>query len=1102
MMASSPICILSKVSKTKSWLWHQRLSHLNFGAINHLARQGLIRGLPKLKFEEDHLCSACAMGKSKKKPHKPKSEDTNQEKLYLLHMDLYGPMRVASVNGKKTDNETEFVNQTLREYYEKVRISHETSVTRSARQNVATACYTQNRSIVRLCHGKTPYERLHDKLPDLSFFHVFGGLCYLANNSENLGKLQPKDIGIFIGYAPTKKAFQIYNQHTRRIIEIIHVDFDELTAMASEHSSLGPALHEMTPATISSGLVPNPHSSTFFVPPLRTDWNLLFQPLFDELRNPLPSVDHSAPEVIALIVEVVALELTASTSSPSLTIVDQDAASPTMTEPSWNDAMQEEIHEFERLQVWQEEGIDFKESFVLVARIEAIRIFIANAAHKNMKIFQMDVKTEFLNGELKEEFYVSQSEGFVNQDNPSHVYKLKKALYGLKQAPRGWYDMLSQFLISQHFSKGTVDPKLFRRKAGNDLLVVEIYVDDIIFASTNTVMFNEFANSMTTKSKMSMMGQMSFFLGLQISQSLRGIFINQSKYASKIVKKYGMLSSDFVDTPLVKKSKLDEDLQGKPVEATLYHGMTGSLMYLTSSRPDLTYAVCLCTRYQAKPTEKHLNTVKWIFRYVKGTINMGLWYLKDTNYGSQFNKIPLYCDNKSAIALSSNSVQHSRAKHIDVRYHFIKEQVENGIVKLYFVRTEYQLADIFTKPLPRERFNLLIEKAWDEKHISGYVETQNQRGLPKDIPLVSVEVLRYDEKRSKNSILQAVNPIKEILLKLNLADHRILKDGGEGGERRVPDDDDDDDDDGDGDGDDGPNDDGDKSGDNNDGSYGNDRYQVDSSAAIQRSMASLKNEKVIKGEFKKLKSIKISDVSLTCNTSLEIFNEEFNWMSIMEDDLFTYEVEIAEITNIPCDLKKGDDLEQQISHESDNDMEYDPFDARGDDEVELIDEESSYFDDEDEVAKIFRIETNVFDFETPLCRAFKEFNYLLQIDPENKDVPWVHERPGTENGVWKEPTPVKHHWNFPRAYKIRNTLCYQDLEWYEALKDGKLKEEALKNKAIMDEMIDEDDESKHEDEERSEEFDDHKRHVCNIRRFEMIKYSFGDDEEYVAIKEN
>ncbi|GKA55230.1 retrovirus-related pol polyprotein from transposon TNT 1-94 [Tanacetum coccineum] len=303
MMASSPICLLSKASKTKSWLWHPRLSHLNFGTINHLARHGLVRGLPKLKFEKDHLCSACAIGKSKKKPHKPKSEDTNQEKLYLLHMDLCGPMRVASVNGKKyiliivddysrytwvkclrsKDEAPDFMIKFLK-MIQKVGISHETSVARSPQQNgvverrnrtlieaartmliyakaplflwaeaVATACYTQNRSIIRLRHGKTPYELLHDKLPDLSFFHVFGALCYPTNDSENLGKLQLKaDIGIFIGYAPTKKAFRVYNRRTRRIIKTIHVDFDELTAMASKHSSSGHALHEMTPSTISS----------------------------------------------------------------------------------------------------------------------------------------------------------------------------------------------------------------------------------------------------------------------------------------------------------------------------------------------------------------------------------------------------------------------------------------------------------------------------------------------------------------------------------------------------------------------------------------------------------------------------------------------------------------------------------------------------------------------------------------------------------------------------------------------------------------------------------------------------------------------------------
>nr|GEX00619.1 retrovirus-related Pol polyprotein from transposon TNT 1-94 [Tanacetum cinerariifolium] len=476
MMASSPICLLSKALKIKSWLWHRRLSHLNFGAINHLARQGLVRGISKLKFEKDHLCSACAMGKSKKKSHKPKYEDTNQEELYLLHMDLCGPMHVESVNGKKyilviaddysrftwvkflrsKDEAPNFIIKFLKMIQVRLKVP--------VRQAVATACYTQNRSIIRFRHGKTSYELLHNKLPDLSFLYVFGALCYPTNDSENLGKLQPKaNIGIFIGYASTKKAFRIYNRRTRRIVETIHVDFDELTAMASEQSSLGPALNEMTPATISSELAQKSSSSIPYVPPSRNDWDLLFQPMFDELLNPLPSVDPHAPEVISPITKVIPLIQAESTGSPSSTLVDQDAPSPrndplfgvpipeviSAQSSSTIEAMQEELNEFERLEnkarlvargYRQEEGIDFEESFAPVARLEAIRIFLAYAAHKNMVVYQMDVKTAFLNVNFREEVYVSQPDGFVDQDNPNHMCKLEKALYGLKQAPRAWND--------------------------------------------------------------------------------------------------------------------------------------------------------------------------------------------------------------------------------------------------------------------------------------------------------------------------------------------------------------------------------------------------------------------------------------------------------------------------------------------------------------------------------------------------------------------------------------------------------------------------------------------------------------------------------------
>ncbi|GJY99203.1 retrovirus-related pol polyprotein from transposon TNT 1-94 [Tanacetum coccineum] len=585
----------------------------------------------------------------------------------------------------RTDNGTEFVNQTLREYYEKVGISHETFVARSPQQNGVVK--RRNRTLIEAARTMLIYAKA------LLFLWAEA----VATASLPSVKLQPKaDIGIFIGYAPIKKAFRIYNRRTRRIIEKIHVDFDELTAMASEHNNSRPALYEMTPATISSGLVLNPPPST--------------------------PVDHSASEVIALIAKVVAPEPAASTGSPSSTTVDQDAPSPNVAHMN-NDP--------------------FFGIIILEKQSEAIFFF-------------MFIPT------------VEQTSA------PNSKHAMEEELHEFERL-EDWE------LVFSHAHKGNVDPTLFIRRQGKDLLLVQIYVDDIIFVSTTPELCDQFSKIMCSQFKMSMMGKISFFLGLQISQSPRGIFINHSKYALESLKKYGMESSDPVDTPMVEKSKLDEDTQGKAVDPTHYHRMIGTLMYLTASRPDLTFVVCMCARYQAKPTENHLHAVKRIFKYLRGTINQGLWYLKDssialttyadadhagcqdtrrstsrsmqlledrlvswsskrqksnaissteakyiamsgccsqilwmrpqlTDYDLGFNKILMYCDNKSAIALCCNNVQHSRSKHIDIRFHFIKKQVENGVVELYFVNTEYQLADIFTKALCRERIEFLINK--------------------------------------------------------------------------------------------------------------------------------------------------------------------------------------------------------------------------------------------------------------------------------------------------------------------------------------------------------------------------------------------------------
>nr|GFA38246.1 hypothetical protein [Tanacetum cinerariifolium] len=307
----------------------------------------------------------------------------------------------------------------------------------------------------------------------------------------------------------------------------------------------------------------------------------------------------------------------------------------------------------------QEEGIDFKESLDHVAHLEDVRMFIAYALHKNIIVFQMDVKTAFLNGPLKEEVYVSQPEGFIDPEFPNHVYRLKKVLYGLKQAPRAC----------------------------------------------------------------------------------------QSQYAIELLKKHGLDEYVSMSTPTVTK-RLGADLQGTPTDQTTYRRMIGGLMYLTASRPDIAYATFVCACYQARHTVKHLKEVKWIFKYLRQSYNKGLWYSKDfgfeliaysnadhagckydckstlgglqflviwmrtqlLDYGYKYNRIPIYCDSESAITISCNPVQHSKTNHIDIRYHFIKEHVEKGIVELYFVGIEYQLADLFTIALPKERFEYLVNR--------------------------------------------------------------------------------------------------------------------------------------------------------------------------------------------------------------------------------------------------------------------------------------------------------------------------------------------------------------------------------------------------------
>ncbi|KAJ9536009.1 hypothetical protein OSB04_un000825 [Centaurea solstitialis] len=462
-----------------------------------------------------------------------------------------------------------------------------------------------------------------------------------------------------------------------------------------------------------------------------------------------------------------------------LTDIEPTRVSDALQDSDWVTAMQEELNQFSALKVWrlvkrpldksiidtkwlfknkkdehgtivrnkarlvakgyrQQEGIDYDQTFAPVARLEAIRMFLAYAAYKDFTVFQMDVKTAFLYGHLKEEVCVSQPEGFVDPDHPDYVYVLDKALYGLKQAPRAWYEELSTYLLSKGFKKGSVDSTLFIMKEGDHIVVIQVYVDDIIFGSTSKELCKKFETIMTQEFKMSMMGEINFFLGLQVKQFPDGIFINQSKYIFDLLKKYDMSSCNSIGTPMATGNKIGPDHEGKDVDLRTYRGMVGSLMYLTASRPNIMFATCVCARYQAKPKESHLAAVKRIFRYLKGTPYYGLWYPKGLgfelqaysdadyggcnmdrkstsghiqllgnklvswaskkqqcvststaeseyvaaasccsqvlwmqtqlrDYGFVYKKIPIYCDSKSAIAISANPVQHSKTKHIDIR---------------------------------------------------------------------------------------------------------------------------------------------------------------------------------------------------------------------------------------------------------------------------------------------------------------------------------------------------------------------------------------------------------------------------------------------------
>ncbi|XP_042972981.1 uncharacterized protein LOC122304782, partial [Carya illinoinensis] len=788
------IC-LSAQNET-SWLWHRRLGHANMELISKLSKNDLVRGLPKTYFLKDKICDACQFGKQTKTSFKTKKHISTTRPLQLIHMDLFGPNRVASLGGKyyafvivddfsrytwviflahkdeahnaftklckriqnekgytissiRSDRGKEFVNKNIETFCDENGFIHNFSAPRTPQQNgvverknrslqemartmlnennlpsyfwaeaVSTACYVINRVMLRSKLDKTPYELWNEKKPNIGYFHVFGCKCFILNDRDNLGKFDAKsDEGIFLGYSTNSKAYRVFNKKTLTVQESMHVVFDE----------------QIEPKNIDDAL-------------LDESWILAMQEELNQFeRNDVWTLVPRPKNYT-----IIGTKWVFRNKKDESGVITRNKAR--LVAQGFN----------------QEEGIDYDETYAPVARLEAIRMLLAYACYKDFKLFQMDVKSAFLNGFINEEVYVEQPPGFENHISPNHVFKLTKALYGLKQAPRAWYERLSGFLIEKGFSRGKIDTTLFIKYENDDILLIQIYVDDIIFGATNENMCQVFAKTMQEEFEMSMMGELTFFLGLQIKQAKSETFINQSKYIKELLKKFGMENAKEIGTPMSPSTKLDKDESGKPVDSKIYRGMIGSLLYLTASRPDIMFSVCLCARFQSSPKESHLIAVKRILRYLSGTINLGLWYPKHTSFdlisytdadyagckidrkstsgachflghalvswfskkqnsvalstaeaeyvaaGSccaqvlymkqqledfklMYNHIPIKCDNTSAINLSKNPIQHSRTKHIEIRYHFLRDHVQKGDIMLEFTNTHDQLADIFTK---------------------------------------------------------------------------------------------------------------------------------------------------------------------------------------------------------------------------------------------------------------------------------------------------------------------------------------------------------------------------------------------------------------------
>ncbi|WVZ75651.1 LOW QUALITY PROTEIN: hypothetical protein U9M48_023686 [Paspalum notatum var. saurae] len=704
---------------------------------------------------------------------------------------------------------------------------------------VNTACYIANRIFLRAFLGKTSYELRFGRQPSVKHLRAFGCRCFVLKKAGHLDKFESRCLdGIFLRYASNSRAFRVWILEAKQVVETCEVSFDETMPCTTPAFEISGDDEEGTPIfEDEEGVVDvgDAGATAPAVAPAPSRYEL------DDEGGPLPTASSSLPRQSKLKRGLAPLRTQGAFFSHSAYVASFEPRDVlhALSDPNWVNAMHEELENFERNHVWdlvepppnfrpigskwvfknkqgedgmvvrnkarlgfcEKEGIDYEETFAPVACLEAIRILLAFAASKGFKLQQMDVKSAFLNGFMEEGVYVRQPPSFESARFLDRVYKLRKALYGLKQAPRAWYARLKSFLLKSGFVMGSIDKTLFLLSRGGDTLIVQIYVDDIIFGGSSHALVSSFAEQMSREFEMSLMGELQFFLRLQIKQGPEGTFVHQAKYTRDILKKFDMGDSKPMTTPMSTNTALDADEDGRRwTEGISRDDRLTS--YPTATRPDIRFAVRLCARYQASPRTSHRQAVKRIFRYPKFTPELGLWcsscsslflrgfsdadhagcridrkstsgtcqllgtslvswssrkqasvslstteaeyiaaasccsqllWMKATlsDFGLRFGKIPLLVDSTSAISVAKNPFLHSRTKHIDVRFHFLRDHYEKGDIDLVHVASENQLANIFTKPLEfgafvrlRGELGVLQVEGVDNTLIKGEIESQ------------------------------------------------------------------------------------------------------------------------------------------------------------------------------------------------------------------------------------------------------------------------------------------------------------------------------------------------------------------------------------------